>query len=101
MNNINIFPVGTKRNESKNKWEKFPRIGKGVNWQTYHATKDELEKIEEIVSDTKIIIIFPSRTFRKYPDITTHIEKNYFLEKTFKGTLGDGDILLYSKYSTN
>lgn len=71
-----------------------------MDWEAIES-KDELEKIEEIVSDTKIIIIFPSRTFRKYPDITTHIEKNYFLEKTFKGTLGDGDILLYSKYSTN
>lgn len=71
-----------------------------MDWE-FIESNEELEKIEEESPNTRIVIIFPNRTLRKYADITTHIQDKFFLEKTFKGTLGDGNILIYSEKDSN
>ena len=65
-----------------------------VNWQAIE-TIEELKKTEAEATNTWIVMIFPSRTMRDFVDIMHHIEKNFSLTKTFRGTLGDGDILIY------
>lgn len=71
-----------------------------MGWQSIES-KEQLEKIESGPSNTRIVIIFPTRTLRKYADIAAHIENNFVLEKTFRGTLGDGNILVYSEKNNN
>jgi len=43
-----IFPVSVNFNETKNKWNKVPAVGKGVSWQTYQASAEELEAASHI-----------------------------------------------------
>lgn len=45
---VGVFPVSVKYNEKRNKNEKVPALGKGVNWQTYQATTTELDNAANI-----------------------------------------------------
>lgn len=78
-------------------WAAYP-------YQNYYAmhwpaveSQEELRKIEGEAAATWLLIIFPTRTTRKYEEIINYVNENYSLAKTFKGTLGDGNILVFKK----
>lgn len=45
---MQIFPVIKKYNEAKQKWEKIPRVPKGVSWAEYKASAQELANSHNI-----------------------------------------------------
>ncbi len=45
---MQIFPVVKKYNEAKAKWEKIPRVPKGVHWGEYKATAQELAEAKNL-----------------------------------------------------
>ena len=52
---------------------------------------------QNIEASQWIIIAFPSRTLRRYPEIAEVLEREFDEPIRFKGTLGDGAILLYRR----
>lgn len=65
-----------------------------MDWPAIES-EEGLRKMENQATNTWLVIIFPSRTTRKYDGIMNYVEKNYDLTKTFRGTLGDGNILVF------
>lgn len=58
-------------------------------------SEQELRKFNSEADTTWLVIIFPTRSTRKYDGIMRYVDKNYSLAKTFRGTLGDGNILVF------
>ncbi len=65
-----------------------------VDWGVVE-TVDELIKVRAEASSTWLVMIFPDRTTRQYKNVMDYMKDTFSLEQTFKGTLGDGDILIY------
>lgn len=45
---MQTFPVTTRFNEAKNKWEKIPAIPRGESWQDYKASPQEFAKVKNV-----------------------------------------------------
>lgn len=45
---MQVFPVIKKYNEAKQKWEKIPRVPKGVSWAEYQASEQELQGCDNV-----------------------------------------------------
>ncbi len=58
-------------------------------------TVAELEARRIDAERTWLVMAFPSRTRRRYPDIAAALERDFALARHFPGTLGDGDVLVY------
>jgi hypothetical protein len=56
---------------------------------------DDLKLSEESSDITWVVMTFPNQTARSHVAVMEHLEKNYFLAKTFRGTMGDGNVLIY------
>jgi mannosyltransferase len=56
---------------------------------------DDLKLSEESSDNTWVVMTFPNQTARSHVAVMEHLEKNYFLAKTFRGTMGDGNVLIY------
>jgi 4-amino-4-deoxy-L-arabinose transferase-like glycosyltransferase len=52
---------------------------------------------EKIANSQWVIIAFPSRTLRRYPDLAVTLEREFEAPVRFRGTLGDGAILVYRR----
>lgn len=65
-------------------------------WTTV-SNMEELKLAESSSSDTWVIIIFPTRTFRQHPASANYLQENFELKKQLPGTLGDGQILIFHK----
>jgi len=93
--------------ERKLKTDKIVTIGLAAEpYQTYYEkdwpaikSEEDLRKMENEASNTWLVIIFPTRTFRKFDGIMNYVEKNYTLAKTFRGTLQNGNILVFKSNS--
>lgn len=46
---------------------------------------------------TWVVVMFPGLMDRRYPEVIQELEEHYTLARKFKGTLGDGAILVYRK----
>ncbi len=66
----------------------------GTDWITIESQR-HLEEIDGRFERTWIVIAFPNRTKRKYPDLAAHLERRYVLNKTFEGTLNQGALQVY------
>ena len=52
---------------------------------------------EKIANSQWVIIAFPSRTLRRYPELAGALDREFEAPVRFKGTLGDGAILVYRR----
>jgi uncharacterized membrane protein len=90
--------------ETKSNTDKVVTLGlSAAPYQKYYEkdwpaieSEEDLLKMESEATKTWLVIIFPTRTIRKYDGIMNHVGKNYSLDKTFRGTLGDGNILVFT-----
>ena len=62
-------------------------------------SEEDLRSLNHAATTTWLVIIFPNRTRRKYDGIMRYVQSNYSLTKTFRGTLGDGNILIFKSNS--
>ncbi len=58
-------------------------------------TVDEFVRLKDQIGQTWVVFGFPERTRRKYVDIVQVLEREFVVEKIFRGTLGDGDVVVY------
>ncbi len=65
-----------------------------ADWSIIES-QSELMAIEKIAVRTWVVVALPARTFRKYDDIMSDVDTRYALEQRFKGSLGDGNVLVY------
>ena len=55
----------------------------------------ELESIEARDDRTWLVMAFPARAHRRFPEISRALEARYEVSRVFPGTLGDGNVLVY------
>ena len=65
-----------------------------LDWPAIES-EEELRVLNDGATDIWLVMIFPKRTTRKYDGIMSYVNKNYSLTKSFRGTLGDGNILVF------
>ena len=59
---------------------------------------DDLKLSEESSDNNWVVMTFPNQTARSQLAVMEHLEKNYILAKTFRGTMGDGNVLIYRNH---
>lgn len=59
---------------------------------------DDLKLSEESSDNNWVVMTFPKQTARTQIAVMEHLEKNYFLAKTFRGTMGDGNVLIFRSH---
>jgi 4-amino-4-deoxy-L-arabinose transferase-like glycosyltransferase len=52
---------------------------------------------DKIANSRWVILIFPARTLRRYPDLASTLERDFEAPVRFRGTLGDGAVLVYRR----
>ena len=68
------------------------------SWQPVN-TRHELVEMMDQSSDTWVVVIFPSRTERTCADLYDVVLAEFALAREFSGTLGDGNVLVYSTFA--
>ena len=70
-----------------------------TGWQVID-TKQGLDEVRAGATRTWLVIAFPNRTTRKFKDVMTAVEESFSMVKNFRGTLGDGSVLVYRSNNT-
>lgn len=65
-----------------------------TDWRQIH-TLDDLRGVRSAADVTWLVMAFPSRTTRDFPAIMGHVSQHFSLAREFRGTLGDGSVLVY------
>ncbi len=64
------------------------------HWKTVKTPK-ELDQLRTRSEPMWLVYSFPKHTAAKYPDIVERVGLDFELVSTFRGTLGDGSVLVY------
>jgi len=58
-------------------------------------TAAELQSVQSEAGRTWLVMAFPHRTTRKYADVMNQLGRHFVLAREFRGTLGDGNVVVY------
>lgn len=64
------------------------------HWNVVNST-EEFTQLRDQSRRTWLVFGFPQRTKRKYTTIMEIVDREFTVEKTFRGTLGDGNVVVY------
>ena len=66
----------------------------GMDWEPVLTTA-ELRAVRAGAEQTWLLMAFPNRTSRRYLDVIRQVNRHFSLAREFRGTLGDGSVLVY------